>query len=85
MSFVQFVSLKDAAKMVRAINEAKTEREHLYAQIRCEGYEKRCDEMGEKWPCCELDTLFTEVDPTTGEERPTCCGEYLDWRAKLDV
>ena len=78
--WVRYVPIDKAAKMVRAINEAKTEREHREAQLRLEGYKKRCDELGQQWPGCKLDMVFTEIDPDTGQERPTCCGEFLDWK-----
>lgn len=74
MPFVAYVKLEDAAAMVKAINESRTELERREAQLRCEGYMRRCKEMGQMWPGCGLDNLFANDD------RPTCCGEYLDWR-----
>lgn len=83
MPFVKYVPINRAAEMVRAVNNATTRREHRDAQLCCEGYMKRCEELGQVWPGIELDLMFSEVDPQTGEYRPTCCGEFLDWHERL--
>ena len=80
MPFVNYVPIDRAAKMVRAVNEAKTEKEHRNAELRLEGYRQRCEELGQTWPCCELDLIFEEVDTNTNEFRPSCCGQFLDWQ-----
>lgn len=72
MPMVSYVPFERAKAMVDAVNAAKTETEHRAAQLRLEGYRQRCKEMGQEWPCIELD--LSEED-----DRPMCCGEYLDW------
>lgn len=79
MPYFIYVKLASAAAMVKKINEASTLEEHRDAQLRCEGYVQRCEEMGQRWPGCGLDILLAETDSSTGEPRPTCCGEFLDW------
>lgn len=70
--FVSYVPLDRARAMVDAVNSAITESGHQYAKARLEGYKQRCEEIGQTWPCVELD-LSDDAD------RPMCCGEYLDW------
>ena len=79
MSFVIYTSFDRALPMVEAVNNAKTETQHREAQLRLEGYKKRCEEHGESWPCCQLDEHFDD-----GSDRPMCCGIYLDWEPPHD-
>jgi predicted O-methyltransferase YrrM len=79
--WVTYVAIERAEKMVRAINEAKTEREHRDAELRCEGYKMRCRETGFEWPAVQLDAIFTDE---WKNDRPVCCGEYLDWAPTPD-
>lgn len=74
MPWIKYVPMERALPMVEAVNSATTERDHRDAKNRLSGYQKRCEEMGQTWPCCDLDFHFMEAD------RPMCCGEYLDWR-----
>ena len=73
MSFVFYVAADRAIAMVEQVNSAKTETEHHDARMKLLGYKARCEEMGQSWPAVELDFHFEDGD------RPTCCGEYLDW------
>lgn len=75
MSWFQYVPIEKALPMVEAVNNATTEREHRDAQLRLEGYKKRCEEIGQTWPGCDLDLHFMAIT-----DRPMCCGEYLDWQ-----
>ena len=72
MPWVTYVKIENAEKMVRAVNEARTEIERGQARDRLTGYMKACEDMGLMWPGTELDHIFEDGD------RPTCCGEYLD-------
>ena len=78
MKLIVYVPIDRALPMVEAVNFAKTEWEHREAQLRLEGYKQRCREMGQMWPCCDLDMHFMD------EDRPMCCGEFLDWRPKQE-
>lgn len=71
--FVTYVPMDRAKPLVDAINKAKTKQEHEEAKLIMKGYQMRCEEMGQQWPCIALDLSLPDDD------RPACCGEYLDW------
>lgn len=72
MAWVNYVPFERAKAMTDAVNNARTIAEHRDADHRLQGYQQRCKEMGQMWPCVELD-LADETD------RPLCCGVWLDW------
>ena len=71
--FVRLVKLEDAKPLVDAVNNAKTQREHDAAKLILKGYKMRTDQEGLMWPGADLDLSLPDDD------RPVCCGEYLDW------
>lgn len=73
MPFIAYAPLQTCILLVAAINDAKTQAKHDKAKYIAQGYEQRCRETDISWPCCELDYHFEDGN------RPTCCGEYLDW------
>ena len=61
---------------VRIVNEAKTEREHDAASSFLRGWDDCYRALAGS------DALFFQVidcDEEFGDERPVCCGEWLDW------
>jgi len=78
MPWIRYTPLRHAKPMVGAVNNARTEQEHRDAKMRLEGYKKRCEEHGETWPGIELDLSADDQD------RPMCCGEYIDWKPGND-
>jgi hypothetical protein len=73
MPFINYVPFDRAKAMTDAVNNAETEQQHRDARLRLEGYKQRCEEIGQTWPCVELDL-------SADESRPMCCGIYNDWQ-----
>lgn len=71
--FVSYVPLDRAKAVVDAVNNAKTKSEKWEAELVMRGYQMRCEEIGQRWPCIELDLSLPD------DGRPVCCGVYLDW------
>jgi len=68
-------------EMVRAVNDAKTEREHREADLRLQGFRACADIV-----CCEsfFGEMLMAADvyyANAGIGRPMCCGVWLDWKA----
>jgi hypothetical protein len=63
--------------LIDAVNDAKTEYRHRYAEAFLQGWRAGQDEAGRRW-------CFIEADMHTaqrfGEHRPFCCGVLLDWK-----
>lgn len=63
--------------LIDAVNDAKTEHAHAYAEAFLDGWRAGIKEAGRRW-------CFMEADMHTmarfGEERPICCGVLLDWK-----
>lgn len=66
-------------QLVDAVNFAKNEYEHALAIEKLAGFRIGCDACGVSWMPCEVD-LEIMAREKDGEERPLCCGVYLDWK-----
>jgi len=62
-------------ELIDAVNDAKTQYEHTYADAFLRGWRAGQEEAGRRWD-------FVEADEHTmkrfGAERPVCCGVLLD-------
>lgn len=62
--------------LIDRVNDAKTRYEHDYAAAFLAGWRAGQDEAGRRWSYVEADTHTLE----RFGDRPTCCGELLDWK-----
>jgi hypothetical protein len=64
--------------LIDAVNDAKTEYEHVIADGYLRGWRDGQKEAGRRWCFIEAD----EHSVARFGDRPICCGVLLDWRPK---
>lgn len=64
-------------ELIDAVNDAKTEGEHQYADVFLQGWRAGVDDAGGYWSGTWADMHTMK---RFGEERPMCCGVLLDWK-----
>ena len=68
-------------ELIDAVNDAKTEYEHTYAEGVLAGWREGLEYCGRRWD-------FIEADEHSAErfgDRPICCGVLLDWEPASDA
>lgn len=63
-------------ELVEAVNNAKTELEHILAVSLLAGWREGCSDAGKPVSLIDADLYYIDQ----GIERPICCGEFLDWK-----
>jgi len=63
-------------QLVDAVNESKTEHEHLTAALRLHAWREGMSDAGRPVELCHADLEQFDRGFT---ERPMCCGVFLDW------
>ena len=63
--------------LIDAVNDAKTEYEHIYARAFLAGWLSGQADAGRYWSHLDADRHSMA---RFGEDRPMCCGELLDWK-----
>lgn len=63
------------ARLLDAVNHAKTEREHREAEATLDGWRMGFRDAGRNVDLCGADLYYLDQDI----DRPMCCGVWLDW------
>lgn len=70
-------------KLLVVNDENQTERYHTYMASKLDGWKAGILEMG--GPFLNGDLYYLHLEETEGvKPRPMCCGEFLDWKSKLE-
>lgn len=70
-------------RLVEAVNNAKTQAEHDRADMHLHGWREGVRACGYQLDMCAADWRYMNADENN--DRPMCCGVWLDWSPVVEV